>query len=106
MGREELRTAYDGVHEHYDDFWLTHAAPPIHDLVGKIPWKGGERVFEAGCGTGYATALLAWLISPAPAFQIPAIPHMIPPLKTRFSYTTDSAAAPSVAVNRHFFFMA
>jgi SAM-dependent methyltransferase len=25
----------------------------------KLPWRGDERVFEAGCGTGYATALLA-----------------------------------------------
>ena len=59
VGREELRAAYDGVHPHYDEFWLVEAAQPIHALVDAIPWRGGERVFEAGCGTGYATALLA-----------------------------------------------
>jgi MoaA/NifB/PqqE/SkfB family radical SAM enzyme/protein-L-isoaspartate O-methyltransferase len=59
VGREELRAAYDGVHRHYDEFWLVAAAQPIRALVDAIRWRGGERVFEAGCGTGYATALLA-----------------------------------------------
>jgi MoaA/NifB/PqqE/SkfB family radical SAM enzyme/protein-L-isoaspartate O-methyltransferase len=59
VGREELRAAYDGVHSHYDDFWLVEAARPIHALVDAIAWRGDERVFEAGCGTGYATELLA-----------------------------------------------
>ncbi len=59
VGREELKSAYDGVHAYYDGFWLTEAAGPIDELAGRIPWRGGECVFEAGCGTGYATALLA-----------------------------------------------
>jgi MoaA/NifB/PqqE/SkfB family radical SAM enzyme/protein-L-isoaspartate O-methyltransferase len=59
VGRSELREAYDKVHEDYDDFWLTEAAQPIDDLVTRIDWRGDERVFEAGCGTGYGTALLA-----------------------------------------------
>ncbi len=59
VGPEELRTAYDGVHSHYDDFWLTEAGKPVKELIGAIPWTGAERVFEAGCGTGFATALLA-----------------------------------------------
>jgi protein-L-isoaspartate O-methyltransferase len=54
-----LRAAYDGVHQHYDDFWLVEAAGPIHTLVDEIRWTGRERVFEAGCGTGYATSLLS-----------------------------------------------
>jgi len=49
----------DSVHGYYDDFWLSEAAKPIHDLTEKIPWRGHENVFEAGCGTGYATALLS-----------------------------------------------
>ena len=36
----------------------SEAARPIEDLVSKLTWIGSERVFEAGCGTGYATALL------------------------------------------------
>ncbi len=59
VGRRELRVAYDRVHDDYDAYWLTAAAHPIDELVQKLPWRGTERVFEAGCGTGYATALLA-----------------------------------------------
>ena len=59
VGHEELRAAYDGVHQDYDEFWLVEAAKPIHALVDAIRWRGAERVFEAGCGTGYATVLLA-----------------------------------------------
>ena len=59
VGREELQAAYDRVHGDYDDFWLSEACKPIEELVAKLPWRGDERVFEAGCGTGYATALLA-----------------------------------------------
>ena len=59
VGREELKAAYDRVHDEYDDFWLTEAAGPIDDLVRRLPWDGLQSVFEAGCGTGYATALLA-----------------------------------------------
>ena len=59
VGTHELRAAYDRVHDEYDEFWLTQAARPIHDLIDRLAWRGDERVFEAGCGTGYATALLA-----------------------------------------------
>lgn len=59
VGAPELRAAYDRVHGDYDNFWLTKAAEPIDKLVAHLPWSGRERTFEAGCGTGYATALLA-----------------------------------------------
>jgi protein-L-isoaspartate O-methyltransferase len=59
VGAAELRSAYDRVHNDYDDFWLSEAARPIDELIEKLSWHGDERVFEAGCGTGYATALLA-----------------------------------------------
>jgi MoaA/NifB/PqqE/SkfB family radical SAM enzyme/protein-L-isoaspartate O-methyltransferase len=59
VGRKELKAAYDRVHGDYDDFWLTEASKPVGDLVLNIKWRGTESVFEAGCGTGYATALLA-----------------------------------------------
>ena len=58
VGARELRQAYNRVHGHYDDFWLSRAAQPIDELVSQLEWRGSERVFEAGCGTGYATALL------------------------------------------------
>ena len=59
VGPDELRAAYDRVHGDYDEFWLAQAARPIDELIARLPWRGDERVFEAGCGTGYATALLA-----------------------------------------------
>ena len=59
VGREELQAAYNRVHDDYDEFWLSEAAGPIDDLVGRMAWHGNERVFEAGCGTGYGTARLS-----------------------------------------------
>jgi MoaA/NifB/PqqE/SkfB family radical SAM enzyme/SAM-dependent methyltransferase len=59
VGAHELRAAYDTVHHDYDAFWLSQAAAPVDTLVDAVGWRGRERVFEAGCGTGYATAQLA-----------------------------------------------
>ena len=63
-GPAELREAYDNVYEYYDDFWLTEAARPIDELVAKLSLGGYEQVFEAGCGTGYGTALVAGKLGP------------------------------------------
>ncbi|MGA2172504.1 MAG: radical SAM protein [Sedimentisphaerales bacterium] len=59
VGKIELQSAYDRIHEDYDQFWLKEAAKPIQDLIAKIPTTGINSVFEAGCGTGYATVLIA-----------------------------------------------
>ncbi|MCY3018034.1 MAG: radical SAM protein [Planctomycetota bacterium] len=59
VGPAELRAAYDQVHGDYDEFWLAEAGQPVRDLAAKVPLTGRERVFEAGCGTGFGTALLA-----------------------------------------------
>jgi MoaA/NifB/PqqE/SkfB family radical SAM enzyme/protein-L-isoaspartate O-methyltransferase len=59
VGRHELEAAYNRVHDDYDDFWLSEAAKPIEELIEKLPARGCRTAFEAGCGTGYATALLA-----------------------------------------------
>jgi MoaA/NifB/PqqE/SkfB family radical SAM enzyme/protein-L-isoaspartate O-methyltransferase len=58
VGRAELEQAYNQVGEVYDNFWLSEAAGPIEALAGLVDWRGVDRVFEAGCGTGYGTALL------------------------------------------------
>lgn len=58
-GRTELRDAYDRVGESYDDFWSVQAARPVRDLARRLKLTGQERVFEAGCGSGIGTALLA-----------------------------------------------
>ncbi len=59
VGESELRKAYDSVHGDYDEHWLSEAAGPIEDLVASRGSIGPARVFEAGCGTGYCTRLLA-----------------------------------------------
>jgi len=59
VGREELQAAYDRVHGDYDHFWLIEAGKPIEQLAAKLRLRGCNNVFEAGCGTGYATVLLA-----------------------------------------------
>lgn len=58
-GTADLARAYDNVHEDYDDFWTVVAGTPVRALIQRLPWRGSERVFEAGCGSGFATALLA-----------------------------------------------
>jgi MoaA/NifB/PqqE/SkfB family radical SAM enzyme/SAM-dependent methyltransferase len=58
-GEAELRAAYDQVHGDYDEFWLTEAARPVDKLIAQLGSLDGARVFEAGCGTGYGTKLLA-----------------------------------------------
>jgi MoaA/NifB/PqqE/SkfB family radical SAM enzyme/SAM-dependent methyltransferase len=58
-GNPELAEAYDRIHGDYEDYWLSRAGKPVRELVGKMNLKGSETVFEAGCGSGFGTALLA-----------------------------------------------
>lgn len=64
VGTQELRAAYNRVHGEYDEFWVAQAGPPVDELISRLRPAPGERVFEAGCGTGYATARLAARVSP------------------------------------------
>ena len=64
VGAEELRQAYDSIHDDYDEFWLSEAGRPIEELIRRLPSYDLQRVFEAGCGTGFGTALLASKIQP------------------------------------------
>jgi ubiquinone/menaquinone biosynthesis C-methylase UbiE len=56
---KELQSVYDRISDYYDEFWLKEAAKPIQDLIAKIPLTAAESVFEAGCGTGFATVMIA-----------------------------------------------
>jgi MoaA/NifB/PqqE/SkfB family radical SAM enzyme/SAM-dependent methyltransferase len=58
-GVPELQAAYDRIHADYDAHWLSEAGRPVEALVDALALRGDERVFEAGCGTGFATALAA-----------------------------------------------
>ncbi|MFA6243177.1 MAG: radical SAM protein [Candidatus Hydrogenedentales bacterium] len=59
VGSEELKAAYNRVHGHYDTFWVCEAGKPVRELVEKAQFRNRQRVFEAGCGTGYATVRIA-----------------------------------------------
>jgi SAM-dependent methyltransferase len=59
VDRPDLQSAYDRIGESYDEFWLSQAAGPVEELTSRLSLKGQERVFEAGCGTGFATVLIA-----------------------------------------------
>ena len=59
VGQAELRSAYNSIGEFYDEFWLKEADKPVNDLVAKLSDDDKKRVLEAGCGTGFATVLLA-----------------------------------------------
>lgn len=69
VGAPELKTAYDRIHGSYDAFWVVEAGKPVRELLDKLPLEGAHRVFEAGCGTGYATALLAERVQPPGEIQ-------------------------------------
>lgn len=55
VGARELKEAYDGVSGDYDEFWVSEAGKPVIDLIDRLHIAGYERVFEAGCGTGFAS---------------------------------------------------
>ncbi len=57
-GAREIETAYDHVAGSYDDFWVVEAGKPVKALVESLDIRKDMRVLEAGCGTGFATALL------------------------------------------------
>jgi len=59
VGQKELQSAFDRIYEYYDEFWLKEAGKPIEDLVDRLTLTGAEVVLEAGCGTGFATVLIA-----------------------------------------------
>ena len=58
-GQAELTEAYDHVAGDYEDFWLVRAGSAVEQLVDKLALRGDELIFEAGCGTGFGSALLA-----------------------------------------------
>jgi MoaA/NifB/PqqE/SkfB family radical SAM enzyme/ubiquinone/menaquinone biosynthesis C-methylase UbiE len=58
-GARELAETYDFVQTDYDDFWVVEAGGPVRELASRMELQGDEKVFEAGCGTGFGTELLA-----------------------------------------------
>ncbi len=58
-GTHELARTYDSVQTDYDDFWVVEAGGPVRELAARMQLEGGEKIFEAGCGTGLGTEMLA-----------------------------------------------
>ncbi|MFC1539564.1 methyltransferase domain-containing protein [Candidatus Latescibacterota bacterium] len=59
IGKDELSAVYNRVHGYYDEFWVKEAGRPVGELIDMLSLTGKEHVFEAGCGTGFATILIA-----------------------------------------------
>lgn len=59
VGAAELKSAYNRIHGSYDAFWLSEAGKPVLELLDRLPLKGRQHIFEAGCGTGFATVRMA-----------------------------------------------
>lgn len=64
IGHNELKQAYDEIHTYYDDYWLTQAAGPVEELLRQLPIEDVKTIIECGCGTGYATLLIARRLGP------------------------------------------
>lgn len=66
VGNTELKNAYDNIHRDYDEYWLSKACGPVRKLVRAVTALRPLplSVFEAGCGTGFATSLLAGELGP------------------------------------------
>lgn len=68
VGQSELKKAYDEIHTYYDDYWLSQAAGPVEDLLENLPLEDATTIIECGCGTGYATNLIARRLIPDASF--------------------------------------
>ncbi len=66
VGKNELRNAYDRIYTDYDTHWLSKAGQPVRKLIEKVAGikPSPKNVFEAGCGTGFATVMLAGHFGP------------------------------------------
>ena len=65
VGHDELRLAYDDIHDDYDAYWLSEAAGPVDHLVRRVDLDDISSAIEAGAGTGYTTALLRSRMPPS-----------------------------------------
>ncbi len=91
VGAGELEQAYDQVHMDYNDYWLTQAAGPIRELLGKLPIQEAKKVIECGCGTGYATSLIAGKLPPEADFTaVDLSAGMLDQARKRLSAQGDS----------------
>ncbi|MFC1853661.1 radical SAM protein [candidate division CSSED10-310 bacterium] len=86
VGPRELQSAYDKIHAFYDEFWVVEAGKPVVDLLEIMQLEGPEHIFEAGCGTGFATKLLSEKVNEQGSILAADLsPGMLDEAKKRFS---------------------
>ncbi len=68
VGQKELQSAFNQIHEYYDEFWIKEAGKPIMELIDRLIFSGAESVIEVGCGTGFAAVLIADMLNDSAEF--------------------------------------
>ena len=58
LGQKDYAASYDRLASSYDREWLTQLQPVTEQLLEHLPELACKRIFDLGCGTGYATANL------------------------------------------------
>jgi len=59
LGSRDWAAGYDAVAPDYDETWSRLLQPVTRELVERLPVAEYSRIVDLGCGTGYATSLLA-----------------------------------------------
>jgi MoaA/NifB/PqqE/SkfB family radical SAM enzyme/ubiquinone/menaquinone biosynthesis C-methylase UbiE len=65
VGLPELEVGYDAGATNYEEDWLSRAKVAVDRLTELVAFRPGERVIDAGCGTGYTTRTAAAAVGEA-----------------------------------------
>lgn len=77
LGRDAFASGYDRVASDYDEAWQRHLRPVTDDLMAHLPPLPDGPILDLGCGTGYATEVLAGRHSAASVTAVDIAPGML-----------------------------